>query len=62
MMGNIYDFPGDEVTDSVRASGLLPLTITEGNATFRSDKMKMYNNVFSSRFVNPLNPLHGELG
>lgn len=62
MMGNIYDFPHDKVTDSVSATGLLPLAITEGDATFRSDKMKTYNNVFSCRFVNPLNPLHGQLG
>ena len=58
MMGNIYDFTGDEVSDSVSATGLLPLTVTEGNATFRPGKIKMYN-VSSSRFVNPLNPLHG---
>ena len=41
MTGNIYDFIGDKVTDSVSATGLLPLTITKGNATFWLDKIKM---------------------
>ena len=33
--GNVCDFTGDEVTDSVSATDLLPLSMMGGNATFR---------------------------